>query len=58
MGPSPYPSIAQIGGHALSSIFLDALAVDAERLQRINATLALIPEEVRTRPRSSRCGCC
>ena len=42
-----YPSIAQIGGHALSSIFLDALAVDAERLQRINATLALIPEEHR-----------
>ena len=47
MAPSPYPSIAQIGGHAMSSIFLDALAVDAERLQRINATLALIPEEVR-----------
>jgi len=45
--PSPYPSIAQIGGHALSSIFLDALAVDAERLQRINATLSLIPEEFR-----------
>ena len=48
MAPSPYPSIAQIGGHALSSIFLDALAVDAERLQRINATLALIPDEVRS----------
>ncbi len=47
MGTSAYPSIAQIGGHALSSIFLDALAVDAERLERINATLALIPEEVR-----------
>ena len=47
MGPSQYPSIAQIGGHALSSIFLDALAVDAERLQRINATLSLIPEEIR-----------
>ena len=47
MAPSAYPSIAQIGGHALSSIFLDALAVDAERLQRINATLSLIPPEVR-----------
>lgn len=46
--PSAYPSIAQIGGHALSSIFLDALAVDAERLQRINATLSLIPAEVRS----------
>jgi NTE family protein len=45
--PSGYPSIAQIGGHALSSIFLDALAVDAERLQRINATLSLIPPEIR-----------
>ena len=42
-----YPSVAQIGGHALSSIFLDALAVDAERLERINATLALIPPEAR-----------
>jgi NTE family protein len=42
-----YPSIAQIGGHALSSIFLDALAVDAERLERINGTLALIPPELR-----------
>ena len=49
MTPSPYPSIAQIGGHALSSIFLDALAVDAERLQRINATLSLIPEEIRAK---------
>jgi len=48
MAPTAYPSIAQIGGHALSSIFLDALAVDAERLERINATLALIPEEIRT----------
>jgi NTE family protein len=42
-----YPSIAQIGGHALSSIFLDSLAVDAERLQRINGTLALVPPQVR-----------
>lgn len=42
-----YPSVAQIAGHALSNIFLDALAVDVERLQRINATLALLPEQVR-----------
>jgi NTE family protein len=47
VGPSQYPSIAQIGGHALSSIFLDALAVDAERLERINATLSLIPADLR-----------
>jgi NTE family protein len=42
-----YPSLAQIAGHALSSIFLDALAVDVERLQRINHTLALIAPELR-----------
>ncbi len=42
-----YPSLAQIAGHALSSIFLDSLATDVERLQRINRTLALLPEEVR-----------
>ncbi|HZE90663.1 MAG TPA: patatin-like phospholipase family protein [Rhizobacter sp.] len=40
-----YPSVAQIAGHALSNIFLDALAVDVERLQRINNTLALLPAE-------------
>ena len=42
-----YPSVAQIAGHALSNIFLDALSVDVERAQRINQTLALIPPEVR-----------
>ncbi|MEO8134668.1 MAG: patatin-like phospholipase family protein [Betaproteobacteria bacterium] len=41
-GTSEYPSLAQIAGHALSNIFLDALAVDIERLQRINSTLALL----------------
>ena len=39
-----YPSIAQIAGHALSNIFLDALAVDVERARRINQTLKLVPE--------------
>ena len=42
-----YPSLAQVAGHALSSIFLDSLYVDLERLQRINNTLDLIPEGVR-----------
>ncbi|CAB3815625.1 patatin-like phospholipase family protein [Achromobacter mucicolens] len=32
----PYPSLAQVGGHALSSIFLDGLSADVERLERIN----------------------
>ena len=41
-GTSDYPSVAQIAGHALANIFLDALAVDVERLQRINSTLSLL----------------
>jgi len=40
-----YPSVAQIAGHALNSIFLDGLSVDLERLERINRTLKLIPLE-------------
>jgi NTE family protein len=46
-GPSSYPSLAQIAGHAMSSIFLDALAVDVERMRRINQTLSLVPPEAR-----------
>ena len=40
-----YPSLAQIAGHALNSIFLDSLSVDLERLERINRTVSLIPPE-------------
>jgi NTE family protein len=40
-----YPSLAQIAGHALNSIFLDSLAVDIERLERINRTVKLIPPD-------------
>ncbi len=39
-----YPSMAQIAGHVLNSIFLDGMDVDLERLQRINRTLELIPK--------------
>ena len=46
-GAERYPSLAQIAGHALSSIFLDSLSVDLERTMRINQTLSMIPEEVR-----------
>ncbi len=42
-----YPPLAQIAGHALSSIFLDSLHVDLERLQRINNTVSIIPQELR-----------
>lgn len=46
-GSSEYPNLAQIAGHALSNIFLDALAVDVERLQRINTTLSLLSPQAR-----------
>ncbi|WP_284616457.1 patatin-like phospholipase family protein [Aquabacterium humicola] len=42
-----YPTLAQIAGHALSGIFLDALMLDVERMERVNRTLALLPEEAR-----------
>jgi len=40
-----YPSLAQVAGHALNSIFLDSLMVDIERLERINRTVKLIPPD-------------
>lgn len=42
-----YPSLAEIAGHALDSIFIDGLEVDLERLHRINRTIGMIPEELR-----------
>jgi len=51
--PSPrrrsiaYPSLAEIGGHALNSIFLDTLAQDIDWLRRINAAIALFEPERR-----------
>jgi NTE family protein len=44
-----YPSLAQIAGHCLNSIFLDSLEVDLERLQRINRTLGFMSPEQRER---------
>ncbi|MFN5080133.1 MAG: patatin-like phospholipase family protein [Burkholderiales bacterium] len=46
-GINTYPTLAQIAGHAMSSIFLDSLAMDIERLERVNKTIGLIPSEVR-----------
>lgn len=40
-----YPSLAEIGGFALDSIFLDSLEADIERLHRINNTIANIPQK-------------
>lgn len=43
--PVEYPPLAAIAGHVLSSIFLDAMEADLERLQRINDTLDMIPSQ-------------
>jgi NTE family protein len=40
-----YPTLAQIAGHVMNSIFLDSLAVDLERLERINRTISAVPPE-------------
>lgn len=42
-----YPSLAQIAGHAMSSIFLDTLAADVERMRHVNQTLASLPPAAR-----------
>lgn len=42
-----YPSLAQIAGYVLDSIFLDTLEADLERLQRINRTLSLMSPQQR-----------
>jgi NTE family protein len=38
-----------MAGHALSSIFLDNLGADLERMQRMNRVLSLVPSEVQQR---------
>ena len=42
-----YPSLAQIFGHVMDSIFLDGMAVDLERLQRVNRTIEMLAEDSR-----------
>lgn len=41
--PAVYPSLGEIGGYLLDTIFMDTLNADLARLKRINRTLALIP---------------
>lgn len=38
-----YPSLAELAGFVLDSIFLDALETDMERLHRVNKTISIIP---------------
>ena len=45
-GIQEYPSLAQIAGHALDSIFLDNMDVDLERLRKINDLVAMMPAEM------------
>ena len=48
-----YPSLAQISGHLMNSIFLDSLEYDVERMERINDMLDVIPPNVRQKYQSS-----
>jgi len=47
LADAAYPSIAEVAGHAMSSIFLDSLASDIERVTRINATISCLTPEQR-----------
>lgn len=42
-----YPSIADIAGHVLDSVFIDSLDSDIERISRVNQTIKLIPNKIR-----------
>lgn len=52
--PSDYPSMGELGGYLLDTIFMDTLIADLSRLNRINHTLSLVPaeqkEQTRLRP--------
>jgi len=40
----PYPSLGQIAGYLLDTLFMDSIYGDLERLQRINNTVSHIPD--------------
>ncbi len=46
--PGEYPSMGELGGYMLDTIFMDTLIADLSRLKRINRTLELIPESRRS----------
>lgn len=41
----PYPSLGQIAGYLLDTLFMDSIYGDLERLQRINNTVSHIPDK-------------
>jgi NTE family protein len=45
--PVSYPSMGEVAGYLLDTIFMDTLWSDISRLQRINRTLQLLPESER-----------
>ncbi|NNK37188.1 MAG: patatin-like phospholipase family protein, partial [Xanthomonadales bacterium] len=47
--PVPYPSLGEIGGYLLDTIFMDTLNADLNRLRRINRTIELVDEDQRRR---------
>jgi NTE family protein len=46
-GPAQYPSFAQVAGHALSSVFLDNMGADIERLTQYNRMIDRLPASAR-----------
>jgi len=44
-----YPSMGELGGYMLDTIFMDTLMADLSRLNRINRTLELVSEENRSK---------
>lgn len=50
-GAPRYPSFAQLAGHALSSIFLDNLGADLERLAQMNRVIDLVERNGAPHPR-------
>jgi NTE family protein len=43
--PAQYPSAGEVGGYLMDTIFMDTLNADLARLNRINRTLELVPDE-------------
>jgi NTE family protein len=41
----PYPSLGEIGGHLLDTVFMDTLNADLARMRRTNHLLEMIPEQ-------------
>ena len=49
--PAPYPTLGEIGGYLLDTIFMDTLNADLNRLNRINRTLDLLPADAEEKSR-------